>query len=218
MSKQSNRYKRLFGQRLSLVALFLLIIMVTAPTAVQALEQDNCSPCHGKETADLAQSVHASLSCTSCHSDIKSYPHASGSHPDKKKEVATCSQCHTGPVTLSYAESFHGKAVNLGSQKAAGCVDCHGHHDILSPDNPSSRVAKNNVPTTCAVCHHNASPGFSQGTEHFELKAAGPGAPMYHTSQFFVWLTIITVTLLIIHIEMQLYHNLRRILAERKRR
>ncbi|MCO5387667.1 cytochrome c3 family protein [Desulfosporosinus sp.] len=95
-----------------------------------------------------------------------------------KKSVATCTSCHKGLVTDSYARSFHGKAVHLGSQKSASCADCHGAHDILGQDNPHSKVAKENIPETCASCHGEASSGFSEGEEHFELTPAGAGAPM----------------------------------------
>lgn len=183
----------------------------------EVLAQTNCTQCHSSVANELKSSVHGSLNCTSCHSDITSYPHPASAKIDKKKSVALCTTCHTGRVAESYRQSFHGKAVFLGSQRSASCVDCHSTHQVLGQDHPKSRVAKENVPQTCAQCHDNPSPGFAEGTEHFQLAAMGPGKPMYYTAKFFVWLTMIAMTLLVIHIEMQLYRELRTILQNRRR-
>lgn len=182
------------------------------------LAQANCNQCHVNAVNDLKNSVHSSLSCTSCHSDVTVYPHPEGVNVTKKESVEMCSTCHTGRVAESYQHSFHGKAVFLGSQRSASCVDCHSAHEVLGQDHPNSQVAKENIPQTCAKCHKNPSPGFAEGSEHFELTAMGPGKPMYQTAKFFVWLTIIAMTLLVIHIELQLYRELRTILQNRNRR
>lgn len=211
----NNKNIRWLCQGLS-ITLLLLLILVAKATPAQA--QSDCIQCHGDKVDKVQHSAHNFLSCSSCHTEIKGFPHPEGASLDKKEIVATCSTCHKGVVTESYSESFHGKAVHLGSQRAATCSDCHGSHDILGPENPASQVSKENIPKTCTNCHGVASPGFSQGSEHFQLLASGLGAPMYHTAKFFTWLTIIVITALVIHIELQLFHNLRIILRERKRR
>ena len=199
--------------------LLLLVIMIVTASTVQAQvnEQLNCQACHEEASFHLERSEHRFLSCRSCHTDIEDYPHHEGVSIDKKESVQICASCHQGDIVDSYEQSFHGKAVYLGSQKSASCVDCHGAHDVLGEEYSASKVNKENVSETCAGCHGQASAGFAQGSEHFMLKSAGPGAPMYYTAKFFVWLTIIVVTALIIHIEMQLFHNLRRILRENKK-
>lgn len=212
MCKQNRR--RLW-QVLS-INLLLLLVILGSVTAVQA--QDNCLQCHGNKGSSVERSVHSFLSCKSCHTDINGFPHPEGASLNKIESVAVCTICHQGRITNSYAKSFHGKAVHLGSERSATCVDCHGAHNILGQDNPNSMVSKQNIPQTCASCHKRASPGFAEGENHFELAPNGPGAPMYYTAKFFVWLTLIVITALVIHIELQLYHNLRTILRERKRR
>lgn len=190
--------------------------LLATGAVVQA--QTNCNQCHANVASELKNSVHSSMSCTSCHRDVTAYPHPEGVEVTKKESVAVCNTCHTGRVANSYEQSYHGKAVFLGSQRSASCVDCHSAHKVLGEENPNSQVAKANVPQTCAQCHNNPSPGFAEGSEHFELTAMGPGKPMYYTAKFFVWLTMIAMTLLVIHIEMQLYRDLRNILQERKGR
>lgn len=214
------------------MGIMVLLLLAAAATATAAQAQDDCLQCHGIEGFSVERngeqkslyvnernfnaSVHGIFSCISCHTEIEGFPHPEGVSFDKKESVASCTICHEGLVKDSYAESFHGKAVNLGSQRSATCVDCHGAHDILGSNNPDSKVAKENIPETCARCHDQASPGFSEGKEHFKFAAIGAGAPMYFTAKFFVWLTIITIVALVIHIELQLYHDLRTILRERR--
>jgi hypothetical protein len=36
---------------------------------------------------------------------------------------------------------------------AANCSTCHGSHGIRAPDDPTSRVFRSNVPSTCGECH-----------------------------------------------------------------
>ncbi len=210
-------YKQNKRQLWLVLRIIMLLQLAAAATATAAQAQEDCLQCHGNEASRLNDSVHGILSCTNCHTKIVEYPHPEEVSFDKKEIVATCANCHEGLVTDSYAKSFHGKAVNLGSQRSATCIDCHGAHDILGPDNSDSKVAKENIPETCAGCHDQASPGFSGGTEHFKFAATGAGAPMYFTAKFFVWLTIITIVALVIHMELQLYHNLRKILRERRK-
>ncbi|AET70470.1 DnaJ-class molecular chaperone with C-terminal Zn finger domain [Desulfosporosinus orientis DSM 765] len=200
-----------------LMNIFLLVLLSLAVSAAPAQGEESCLQCHGDKASNLQSSVHSFLSCTSCHTNIQGFPHPEGAALTKKEVVAACSSCHKGEIAESYAESYHGKAVKLGSTKAATCANCHGSHNILGPDDPKSLVSAANTPKTCAGCHDKASPGFSQGETHFKLASTGSGAPMYYTAKFFVWLTIITITLLIIHIEMQLYHNLRSVLGARKK-
>ncbi|KUO59919.1 MAG: molecular chaperone DnaJ [Gracilibacter sp. BRH_c7a] len=201
-----------------LLSIIMLLFLALAGTPTTTLAQDDCLQCHSDEGSIVKRSEHDFLSCVSCHRDIEKFPHPEDASLDKKESVATCALCHEGRITDSYGDSFHGKAVHLGSEKSATCVDCHGAHNVLNSENPDSQVAKENIPETCASCHNQASPGFAEGEEHYKFAAFGAGAPMYYTAKFFIWLTLITITALVLHMELQLYQNLRAILRERKRR
>lgn len=180
-----------------------------------APETNKCFTCHLQSKKDYLQGVHAldngaGAQCSDCHGTHYVQPARGPKSLVNRMNIAsTCSSCHQGVVAESYAESFHGKAVSLGSTKAATCVDCHGPHKILGPENPGSTVAEANVPQTCAKCHQSPQANFANGKEHFALEPVGAGAPMYFTFKFFTWLTIITITLLIIHIELELFSRLR---------
>lgn len=180
----------------------------------KAAIQDSCSTCHPNEVQEYNKSFHATgvATCADCHDahygqKMKDLPIAQ----QLQSHVETCGQCHQGRVWESYQESFHGKAVSLGGTKVPSCVSCHGAHAIVGPDDPSSPVAKANIPNTCATCHKEPQANMAAGTEHFLLEKEGPGKPMFYTFKFFTWLTIITITLLIIHIELELFRRLKNI-------
>jgi hypothetical protein len=130
------------------------------------LNNRNCAECHLGIAAsregpkvDFDQvkgSAHHKLSCTECHDDITALPHES-----PLKEV-DCLACHGSSVDVQgrmvekYRDSVHGRAhgEKLG-EDAAGCVDCHGKHDIRGHKDPRSLVYRANIPLTCARCHEN---------------------------------------------------------------
>jgi len=174
---------------------------------------DSCSTCHPNEVAEYQKSSHAQgfASCVDCHGDMHSGQKQKDLPVAQKLQmhVETCGRCHEGRVLESYLESFHGKAVTLGGTNVPSCVTCHGAHAVTGPDVPASPVAVANIPNTCASCHPEPQANMAAGTEHFVLAPEGPGKPMYYTFKFLTWLTIITITLLIIHIELELFRRLR---------
>ncbi len=104
------------------------------------------------DEAALRASPHATLECTSCHSDLgKEFP-----HPEKLKPVE-CGACHADEQQ-QHAESLHGKAAKRGDPVAPGCKDCHGTHNVLRPSAPGSPTATTEVPRLCGRCHHEGSP------------------------------------------------------------
>ncbi|NLC76447.1 MAG: hypothetical protein GX750_02370 [Clostridia bacterium] len=174
---------------------------------------DSCSTCHAGVVEEYKLSLHSKgiATCTDCHG---------GGHAIQKESqlpisqqlqnhVETCGKCHQGRVLQSYQDSFHGIGVYLGGTNVPSCVTCHGAHAALGSDDPASPVATANVPQTCSTCHEGSPANMAAGTEHFLLEKEGPGKPMFYTFKFFTWLTIITITLLIIHIELELFRRFR---------
>ena len=73
----------------------------------------------------------------------------------------------------TYNESIHGKAIGLGSQKAADCVSCHATsaiHDIYKKDEPQSTVNKTSLVKTCSQCHENVNERFIQIDVHSAIE------------------------------------------------
>ena len=100
--------------------------------------------------------------------------------------VRMCAMCHSNPairarfnlpnVTASYLSSFHGKATLLGSQDAAGCLDCHAGvgrnvHEIVAPTVANSPTNPANLPDTCRApaCHRAAGAQLTSAAVHLEL-------------------------------------------------
>ena len=101
------------------------------------------------DAARYKASVHADVSCTDCHSDVKNLPHAA-----RLKKV-DCSGCHS-EVAAAYAKSRHlvshdRKTVPFGPR----CVDCHGAHDVQRHTLSTSSAYFRNISATCARCHAN---------------------------------------------------------------
>lgn len=96
----------------------------------------------------------AAATCSDCHG---SHEMKKGSNPDskvaKKNIAATCGRCHTD-IKDQYDGSIHGKALVNGVLASATCTDCHGEHNILSPQDPRSPTATVNISSkVCSPCH-----------------------------------------------------------------
>jgi cytochrome b subunit of formate dehydrogenase len=155
-----------------------------------------CVTCHADQQAAYAHSFHAkarkadgtpAANCEDCHGGVHTIlagsearsPVAHGNIP------ATCGRCHgqkflmeasgaSSQAFVSYQESVHGKAIAKGSTTAAVCTDCHGAHETLPANDPSSPISKFNVPGTCGKCHGQVADVFRQSI-HGQAVARGNG-------------------------------------------
>ncbi len=119
------------------------------PTKIAKVQ---CSTCHEDETSHMANSVHAALgeqACQSCHGNVHEVTTAADVAPAK------CATCHAEEVK-DFRQSIHGQAAAAGDPDAPKCISCHGPvHQIQTASDPTSTVAKKNLPDTCASCHGN---------------------------------------------------------------
>ncbi|MEN8172568.1 MAG: cytochrome c3 family protein [Chloroflexota bacterium] len=122
--------------------------------------------------------AEAGLECLACHVDQKGYPHqASGqvTCQDCHEDLDTTQDAQYRPISveLNYADkrsitlalnencracheenfeesvdSAHVRVQVGGNRNAPVCVDCHGSHDITSPNEPRIKISQ-----TCATCH-----------------------------------------------------------------
>jgi formate dehydrogenase gamma subunit len=110
-----------------------------------------CSTCHADEASHVPNSVHGAVdvTCLSCHGDPHEVAAAARTAPAK------CAQCHADEVK-EFRQSIHGQAATAGDPDAPNCMSCHGSvHEIQASSDGASRVAKKNLPDTCASCHSN---------------------------------------------------------------
>ena len=148
-----------------------------------------CPSCHPDQYRRYRQSIHAALAhrgdtlaptCQDCHGAHTIRPAADLESSTSRAHVpTTCARCHQQATIMArydvntrvvetYAESFHGRKTQLGSERAAVCTSCHGAHDIRAPGDPASRVYPTNRPQTCGQpgCHPGATPLFAVGFTH----------------------------------------------------
>jgi len=92
--------------------------------------------------------------CVDCHSShiiIKASDEKSPVH--KFNVVQTCGKCHD-KIAKEFSESIHGVALQRRNVDSPTCTDCHGEHNILSPNDPKAPVSFRNVSVqVCSPCH-----------------------------------------------------------------
>ncbi|MBT7601885.1 MAG: ammonia-forming cytochrome c nitrite reductase subunit c552 [Anaerolineae bacterium] len=148
---------------------------------------ETCARCHNTIYETYKDSVHGENltekynqdvpSCTDCHGvhDI----HDPRTTEFKVNSPGLCASCHTDSdimekydistdVLDSYVADFHGATLTLFEKRYVDqdtnkpvCFDCHGIHDIKSPDDPEHGIAlKENLLITCQRCHPDADANF----------------------------------------------------------
>jgi len=128
--------------------------------------------------ATFDRSVHGSnnIACTDCHTDITGYPHppilAQTRREYTLEQRQVCAACHQEAYDAKVNDA-HTLAIEGGNLNAAVCSDCHGAHDITSPDNPRSRI-----PQTCQRCHSQIFDLYKTSVHGSDLLGAGnPDVP-----------------------------------------
>jgi cytochrome b subunit of formate dehydrogenase len=131
-----------------------------------------CASCHRGIYKQFIKSVHYTEAvkkgdelphCADCHSS-----HSIG-EVEKDQFITEvtrqCGSCHKD-LGETYLETMHGKAYRLGYLKAAKCSDCHGAHEILAVNDPSSSVGFAHIVATCRKCHEDANQRFTGYLTH----------------------------------------------------
>ena len=148
---------------------------------------NTCKQCHSQIYTVYRDSVHGTAlreefnpdvpTCVDCHDHHQNAgPTQEGFHLFSPQ---ICAKCHADESLMSeygintnvfetYVTDFHGTTVKLFEKQAPdqetnkpACIDCHGVHDILAPDEETSSVIKANLTDTCRRCHPDATPAFS---------------------------------------------------------
>jgi formate dehydrogenase gamma subunit len=146
-----------------------LTLALSLPVVGAGADQNaECLACHGEkemrsesgrsiyvDAARQKASVHGSLTCTTCHTSIKEYP-----HPKRVAKVA-CADCHTEPAG-AVPKSIHR---SLGSQV---CASCHGSPHAIEQ---AATVASQQ----CAACHGDAVREYRLSAHAQARKNGGDG-------------------------------------------
>jgi cytochrome b subunit of formate dehydrogenase/bacterioferritin-associated ferredoxin len=138
-----------------------------------------CGSCHDEQLEAYQASVHhkkneekkegKAATCVDCHT---AHTVTNTSGDAFKRDISTnCGNCHEERLK-TFRDTFHGAVVTLGYTTPAKCYNCHGSHEILSNENPDSKVHPDNVLKTCRSCHnpkkglHEVSAGFATFQPH----------------------------------------------------
>jgi len=150
---------------------------VDVQNIVNTMSDRACLKCHEKEDVhkmvndtmvslivqkeDISNSVHKSITCVKCHSDVST----NLKRPCETAAKVDCSNCHA-EVSNLFNSSGHGKAYFRKEESAPYCTDCHGTHIIKSRYDDTSPVYRSSIPTLCGECHRQDG----RATDMTELK------------------------------------------------
>lgn len=96
-----------------------------------------------------------SATCATCHGSHEVKRTGDPASRMSRRQVPnTCGECHAG-ILKDYLEGVHGQDFAKGVRDVPVCTDCHGEHQILSPQDKRSKVYSTQVALTCARCHDN---------------------------------------------------------------
>ncbi len=129
----------------------------------QGMADADCLRCHARtdivaaadgrslavNTSGLAQSKHATVACSQCHTGVQS------SHVRPCSTITAkvdCASCHAA-VGEEFQGSTHGLLSARNDPNGPTCKECHGTHGTRGKLDPSSPTFPINVPTLCARCH-----------------------------------------------------------------
>jgi cytochrome b subunit of formate dehydrogenase len=183
--------------------------------------QARCLLCHDEPKFRWSDQTWASdeapiQRCHVCHTEALpvnpryAYWHVfARSRPARSHKDLTrvCGMCHANPTfqaalgmanaTASYLASFHGKAMQLGSETTANCLDCHvaeleNVHLMRAAEDPTAPTSPAHLADTCrsAACHPTAGHRVSSAAVHLQL-TRGRGIER-GVAIFFVLLIVVT--------------------------
>jgi len=126
----------------------------------------------------LTHSVHSPLGieCQACHTDIQGFPHPERNFSSLRDlslvYVEACDKCHS-TIYDKTKDSIHAQIANTGNKDAPVCTDCHGAHDIQSPDQPRTKVSE-----TCGKCHQGVFETYTHSIHGSALLQDNPDVPV----------------------------------------
>jgi predicted CXXCH cytochrome family protein len=189
-----------------------------------------CGQCHLDIYTAYKTSIHGSAlfdkgvedvpACYDCHGEHKIRKIDDPSSTVYKTQIyTTCGSCHASANIvekygikadkfMTFESSYHGIANQFGEKKAANCASCHGIHDIKPQSDPTSSIHPDNIVKTCGKCHPDANANYTKGHIHINSHSSESGS-IFYISNFFKWITILTLTFLAIHVILDLVRKLK---------
>jgi cytochrome b subunit of formate dehydrogenase/nitrate reductase cytochrome c-type subunit len=160
---------------------------------------ESCGTCHREQKEKYFESAHGKAflahdknapTCIQCHSkNVTAVTAGTDSVQLKMRQEQVCISCHvkrspasdtspTSSFVLAYEQSVHGMALKNGNSNAANCVSCHGSHEMKKGADPTSRVNRLNIPTTCSQCHSSIAGEYLESIHGTSFLAGNSEAPV----------------------------------------
>ena len=133
-----------------------------------------CGACHEEVEAIYRSSVHrlgrlrgdeTAATCADCHEGHRIKTSADSTALTHHRNIPLlCGSCHGEeavittdfvrlPISLpNYLASIHGEGWREGKSTAV-CTDCHGTHDLMTAQDPTSSINRFRIAQTCGQCH-----------------------------------------------------------------
>jgi len=161
---------------------FVLFLSILLP----AQTKEECLACHSDNslTMDkkgktislfvnekhLDSSPHKKFSCNTCHTgfDPNNVPHK------EKISPVQCQTCHTKDIAK---HTFHKTVIAAGADKSSMCKDCHGTHNVVSPNVKGGKFSKATIAEDCGTCHSIQKDHFDKSAHGAALKANVKNSP-----------------------------------------
>ena len=143
---------------------------------------EGCRACHDIQNVYPHKEVTQQQSCETCHSqifggvskdpavfDITYYP------DERAVQLAineSCRKCHSENFD-EMSDSAHTRVLEQGNRYAPVCMDCHGSHNITSPNVPRTKI-----PLICSKCHLSIYTTYESSVHGAALEAnSNPDVP-----------------------------------------
>ncbi len=179
-----------------------------------------CAKCHSTIEEKYERSVHGiavakgntdAPACTDCHGEhnILKRNNPNSRVAAKNISAEVCSPCHSSVrLTAKYgiqsdrfqtfADSYHGLAIQAGNVAVANCASCHGSHEIKPSSDSTSSINKANLAGTCGKCHAGSNERFTQGKVHLTLTQKQEPV-LYWVATSYIILIIVTIGGMVVH-------------------
>ena len=151
------------------ILLMIVLVSVSFNYSVYSADNEACMECHSDRSLTTVRakrevslyvdinvynnSVHSEQDCTNCHedADVDDFPH------NEKLDPVNCGNCHDKEKS-KFDSGVHGRSLKENHLYAPTCTECHGKHNIFSPEDQKSPSYRMNVPYLCGKCHREGAP------------------------------------------------------------
>lgn len=187
-----------------------------AGTFDHAKPREGAKPLTAKEAKDKGMPY-----CLDCHGSVHEIALAKDQTPVQRRRAMNerCVQCHgdpkkmepfqrSAPMVKEYEHTMHARKLQLGSEDAPGCMDCH-------PSHKKARAKAELAGSPCAECHKGVAKEFKALANHKPVDRETRPVSFW-TQKFFAWLTFLTILALSLHVLLDLLGAIRRSWAKRE--